>query len=352
MTQSTPYHKCRENARTESRSLPFRYVFVLTNLCNLRCDFCFQEKQYKHGSLTSGDWIEIIKKLPSGSHITLTGGEPLLFNGFEQIVKSIPPSITFNVITNGLLLNKNLCKLLLSSESFRVLSVSVDDIGNKSRDFSDSQWNLLLDNLSLYQQLRENYSERGEKPILDIKTVIHAGNSASLLDIALFFSAMQVDTHMFMFLKGSEIQHSDLTFDFSDIFKQPKFTPQYDMSIVQDQILLIKSFANLPSVKTRFFLHPEIHDLYSSSPVPKLSLFIDVDKHYPERYKPCRAPWESMHINNDGNVFPCLAFCAGNIKDSALQDVVGSANIVSFKEHLLRSGTVPACKQCGYLKPI
>jgi MoaA/NifB/PqqE/SkfB family radical SAM enzyme len=31
----------------KANMLPHRYVLVLTNLCNLRCSFCFQERKKK-----------------------------------------------------------------------------------------------------------------------------------------------------------------------------------------------------------------------------------------------------------------------------------------------------------------
>ena len=91
---NTSYHQQRLLARElnegNSRDMPFRYVFVLTNLCNLRCSFCFQEKKFIKESLNLNEWQHIANQLPLNSHITLTGGEPLLFKGFKRI--SIKPS--------------------------------------------------------------------------------------------------------------------------------------------------------------------------------------------------------------------------------------------------------------------
>ena len=153
--KNTLYHTQRLKARSISSNRPFRYVLVLTNLCNLRCSFCFQEKKYLQGSLDTNDWTKFIKSLPSGSHLTLTGGEPILFKGFEEIISNIPRDISFNLITNGLLLSEDISNLLLNSPSFRVLSISIDDVGNKSRDFNELQWENLLSNIANFKKLRE-----------------------------------------------------------------------------------------------------------------------------------------------------------------------------------------------------
>ena len=38
---------------------PHRYVLVLTNKCNLRCSFCFQDKSHLPGSLDYEGWKKL-----------------------------------------------------------------------------------------------------------------------------------------------------------------------------------------------------------------------------------------------------------------------------------------------------
>ena len=90
-TKSSPancfYYK--GNLDSKGDSMPYRYCFVLTNACNLRCSFCFQEKKPIKGSLKLDNWIDVASQLPYGSHITLTGGEPLMFRGFKKLVENL-----------------------------------------------------------------------------------------------------------------------------------------------------------------------------------------------------------------------------------------------------------------------
>ena len=117
----------RELEKSNS-SLPYRFVFVLTNMCNLRCSFCFQEKKYNKSSLNLHEWKDVIDQIPPGSHITLTGGEPLMFRGFKELISSFRNDITFNVITNGLLLDEITTNFLLNQSGLRVLSCSCKEL--------------------------------------------------------------------------------------------------------------------------------------------------------------------------------------------------------------------------------
>ena len=74
--------------------LPKRYVYVLTNLCNLACDFCFQHRTKQKGALNSNEWIKFLGDLPDNSRITLTGGEPLTIKNFKDALSLVESKIS------------------------------------------------------------------------------------------------------------------------------------------------------------------------------------------------------------------------------------------------------------------
>ena len=55
----------------------------LTNLCNLACTFCFQDRKKNPNRMNFEDWKKFINEIPENSRITLTGGEPLVFKEFD-----------------------------------------------------------------------------------------------------------------------------------------------------------------------------------------------------------------------------------------------------------------------------
>ena len=82
----------RKKAYETDDLMPKRYCFVLTNLCNLACDFCYQYRTKLKNTLDANDWIKIVKQLPNNSRVTLTGGEPLVLQDFEKVFEVITHS--------------------------------------------------------------------------------------------------------------------------------------------------------------------------------------------------------------------------------------------------------------------
>ena len=200
--------------------LPRRYVLVLTNLCNLRCTFCFQERKKRPDHMTTEDWLKFIEQIPNNSRVTLTGGEPLVYKDFDKIFQKCNENKETNIITNGLLLSNQKVEKLLEEKNFKVLSISIDTIGNVNRDFKKNQWSGLVDQIKKFVSLRD---KKEHKSALDIKTVILDENIEDLFNIhKLVMEDLKADTHNLQILKGAEIQHSDLMFDFKDIEKETR----------------------------------------------------------------------------------------------------------------------------------
>ena len=45
-----------------------------------------------------------------------------------------------------------------------------------------------------------------------------------------------------------------------------------------------------------------------------------------------------------------LSLSVGNIKQESIYEIINSDKMNSFKAKLEECGTLPACKQCGYLQ--
>ena len=72
---------------------------------------------------------------------------------------------------------------------------------------------------------------------------------------------------------------------------------------------------------------------------------------FPNNFSICYAPWKSVHINVDGNLFPCMAVAMGNVKNTKLPDIIFSDNFKKFKNTIREKGTINGCNRCGWLKP-
>ena len=135
--------KYSKDALRNDSSYPKRYCYVLTNLCNLACSFCFQERKKQEGAMTADDWIKLTDELPENSRVTLTGGEPIVLKDFRKVFHNVAIKFECNIITNGILLDKNLIDFILGYKNFKVLSISIDNRKNlirKSANVKEKKW--------------------------------------------------------------------------------------------------------------------------------------------------------------------------------------------------------------------
>lgn len=79
----------------------------ITNACNLKCKHCFMLSGNKlENELTLGDWIKVLTsfKENGGEFVTFSGGEPLMFKNFPQIISHAHNlGLKSTVLSNGLL---------------------------------------------------------------------------------------------------------------------------------------------------------------------------------------------------------------------------------------------------------
>lgn len=326
--------------------LPDRYTLILTNLCNLTCDFCFQKKDLRQDRMTGKDWIDLIRQLPFYARVTLTGGEPFMFAEFEEVFKFTAEHFECNIITNGLLLNETRIEKLLSFPKFRVLSVSVDDLGNVVRGVQPKQWERAE---GMMRHFRRRRDELKSRCVLEAKTVVLDDNAERLLDIHRYcIEDLGCDHHSFQFLKGSPIQHADYMFRYDDIFKKSNAPVYQKFDLIKEQLDVVRRY-NLENGK-KAFLHPKIADVNRNVPLGNID-FLNETEHLKSNYCPCKFPWSSVHVNVDGELFPCLAVTMGNVKEKPLVEIIHGPEFQRFKDLIRKEGTVEACNRCGWLRP-
>ena len=327
--------------------VPRRYVFILTNLCNLACSFCFQERKKRSDRMSSDNWLDLIDQIPSNSRITLTGGEPLVFKNFDKIFKKANEVAETNIVTNGLLLDDDNIERLLEQKNFKVLAISIDNIGNTTRDFNEEKWELLINRIKRFNQARFRMNSH---VALDIKTVVLDDEIKNLYKIHKYMMEnLNADTHSLQLLKGADIQHSDLMFDFNEIYKEYEAYEYKNFDLLVEQLNLIKQYDKKNNFKT--FLHPSVINFNQENEFTKEDLkYLNNKKHIKGNFSTCYAPWSSVHINVDGNLFPCMAVSMGNVKNQPLKEIIFSDKFKKFKDEIKSSGTVNGCNRCGWLK--
>jgi radical SAM protein with 4Fe4S-binding SPASM domain len=351
MGQNTTYHDDRARfvdlLYNSAGMLPRRYVFVLTNRCNLKCDFCPQDKSTLAATMTGNDWIALLDQLPSYATVTLTGGEPLLFPEFEAVLAAIVERFPCNIITNGLLLTPELLDRILRHNNLKVLSLSIDDIGNTVRGLSEGQWQQLVANCAVVREVRNSLHA---ELVFDIKTVVLDKNAEHLAAIHSYcMETLRCDTHCFQFLKGSRYQHADTMVAFDTLFEPCETDCYTAWGTICEQMELIRRY-NRTSGRS-CYCHPKVFDLNGEGPITcQTGTHFNLSGFDPAVFAPCKAPWESVHINADGTLFPCLSVAMGNVREQSLQEIVFSNKFERFRTSLRDGGLFPACRRCGYLQ--
>lgn len=298
--------------------------------------------------MTTQDWLNVLDQMPGYARVTLTGGEPLIFKGFFDVAAVANRKFNFNVISNGILLTKEIIDRLLAFENFRVLSISIDTIGGVNRDLRPAQWHRLI---RMMRYFRERRDEVGSSALLDVKTLILDENADDLLAIHRYMTEdAGCDTQAFQLMKGSPLQHADVMFPFEETFEQSRADVYERFDEIAVSLESIREYSLKQS--TRVFLHPKYASLQSRKPLPDLRLTGNSELHDSNLYAPCMFPWASVHINDTGDLFPCQAIGMGNVRDNTLLEIIQGEKMQRFRSILKKAGTTQGCNRCGWLRLI
>ena len=110
-----------------------RQYINITNNCNANCEFCCMwSDSNKHRFMTFDEFKKIIDSKKDDFELQLEGGEPLLHNNlylFMEYARSTNRCKKIIILTNGILLNKHLERLVLFHKYYKipmVIKVSIN----------------------------------------------------------------------------------------------------------------------------------------------------------------------------------------------------------------------------------
>jgi len=144
---------CRR--RWSPKKYLFDYFTIATQrLCNLKCKFCDLSKKVGDYSTVSSKYIpcapffrSIIKNgyLSPYATINISGGEPVLFPEFDELVELLSPNVgELKIFSNGTIFSQSLLKTLHNPATRLVLSLDAADREIykkiKGKDLCDAAW--------------------------------------------------------------------------------------------------------------------------------------------------------------------------------------------------------------------
>ena len=108
-------------------SMPFYYHVHLYMPCNQKCIMCMPDGSHSKAAMPYEKFVQFFEQIkPYAEHLTLIGGEPLMYpyiNDVIDLISQYPIEVTIN--TNATILNERMCSRLLSLHALN-LKCSID----------------------------------------------------------------------------------------------------------------------------------------------------------------------------------------------------------------------------------
>lgn len=292
----------------------YKKVYVeITNICNLRCDFCPDTKRHlKH--MTIEEFSHIAKEInPFTDYIYFhIMGEPLLNPQIGEFISICNENrLMVNITTNGTLLGKDK-DVLLNSQGLRKVSISLHSYeANRER-------------ISLEEYLSEAATFATE-----------ASRKGIICEFRLWNVVANNEKEIETVKSGSSLNDTIMNY-MINAFKQaaPQATPAHltENVLRQNVKLADKVFLNL----AQKFEWPDMESKDSTK-----DIF-------------CYGLRDQFGILVDGTVVPCCLDSDGNIPlgnifEQPLKDILCSERANSiYRGFTVRTGVEELCRRCGY----
>ncbi len=320
---------------------PLQVVFELTYRCNLACEFCFQRHQEEQlgvipsrDELTADEIQSIVAQTLPWTVITLVGGEALMRKDALAIISATASKRPCHLVTNGTLITPKIADHLVS---IGLTSVGISIEGRQEVHDRVRGSGTFAKATAAARLLIEYRRKRGKKrPLVNLKTTITEGNVDHLAEIVDLTRDLDAD-YCTLQIMNTSVMTSGMYFHHElDQYCQP--TPPiigFPLEILRAQLSLVRERAERSRVRVRF------------SPNLAPSQFL---RHYSSQVNmgdfSCLTPWTVANVSASGEVFPCLNYSIGNLRQHRLLTLWNSERYRTFRRLLLRDGLFAGCQGC------
>ena len=321
------------------RAMPPLFLFLeLTYQCNLRCPYCYvhpagkKPKREEREELTAAEIDHIVDQTPPWTLIFLSGGEPLIRNDFDKILRRIAPKRLCHIYTNGTMISpadvEQWVTVGVSSVAFSLDGPKEIHDAIRGRGTFSS----IMSAVEMLSRAKERKNKRF--PFINLRATITAQNAGSLAEMMRLAEDARADYCTFqILLPSSRVGGADLQDELESSLQPPPFEA-FPTSTLADQLCRLR---NAPSFRTRLRILPNL-------PISSLV------RHYENRLHPrdlfCVSPWTVMYVTPSGEVYPCLNYRVGSLRDQPLRKVWNSLRYRQFRLRVLRRGLFEDCRGC------
>lgn len=303
---------------------PIEAEIHLTHKCNLKCLHCFQESEresekFQHLSVKS--WIEIFNQFEDINlhNVTISGGEPLFYKGFNELIQQIVSKrLTFSILTNGILINdKNIDYLCVPNVN---LSISLDGHNAEIHDLLRGKGAFDRVIISIKKLIQKNAK-------ISISTTIHKYNYRLLRELVLF-------------LIDIGVQRLGL------VLIEPMGRAERNNWLIlsNDDIKYINESIKKIEIDFKNQIELTVADLISEDAITNDS----VDIIY------CSAGTKRIAISADGLLYPCVyAFghkelIKGDLSKEKIIDIWNNNQLWEDQRGKIKLKDLESCKSCQY----
>ncbi len=298
----------------------------ITNKCNQKCPYCYNENSMNEKIELSEDNVnKIANELRSMGipYITLSGGEPFLHSNINKILDILEKEeIETSVISNGLCFEHGNMFLLKRYQPH--LQITFDGYNDETHDITRG-----VGNFSCIVKGIKNSRENGFVGSIGLRiniTNLNAGLIENILDmISVNFLS---DNNNLINSIYVAVVHKNSTYSSENILPNDKYT---ELASKIDK--WNKKQKESDSIVAAYeFLNPDIGCPYNGE-----NGFIEC----------------GIRIDSNGAVYPCQMFTdpefiLGNIKKSQLQEIISSEKMANVIDKISGRKNQNMCKTCAY----
>lgn len=341
--------------KTGEAIIPLRYFLELTYRCNLNCPYCYLGHNRHKEELTTSEWLNVLSQIPWYGLITLVGGEPFLRNDFVDILRYSSKKVfgKVNVVSNGTLLNEEYIDEMIKSKIV-LFSVSLDGWG-KTHDLNRNKegiFDKITNNLEIINKKRHK-----SPTMIDIKTIVLKNNIEDIYKLYEYCTKMGFEYLSVSFLRSNGLkQNAILQDDFTSIFYEEPYDidPYFDLDHFLNVYKRICELSKKSPTRIRF--SPKFEGGGHIKEIERIRNFFnpedknDLKRHPKDIYYPCKYPYSNIMINPSGDVYPCLSFKIGNVKEKSIKELFNTPKYRCFRKNLKYSKAFTSCQMCCELK--
>lgn len=339
-----------------------------SDVCNYRCKMCHiwgetgwglkQPQKVIDEQLDINvlkRFIEEILAVNKKFNVILTGGEPLLYKHFEELVRFLrSKKLPVYLLTNGSLVRENIPLLL---NNIIAMNISLDG----PEEFHDSirgqgSFKNVCENIELL--VKEKKKTNKMFPYININMVVSQYNYRSAKDFLKVLRERFKDIDIILQESTNPwLKRRDLSLSFSPVIfttreRGNRYAAMMKEKLGCDVTPAWEGVAEDSLEIDAAILKKELEELWNDEGVD-YSNFIGLDDYFYNidnlfgRSK-CLAPFHELGIRRTGDAYPCVDlpdYAFGNIYKSSFKEIWESDKANCFRE-MIKEQNLPVCNRC------